>query len=105
MNFEQVMMQKEWSKVWDSVDCLFTPTAPIVAPRIGESHVEIAGAPEDVRLASTRFVRAFNVLGWPAISIPLHSAGLPIGLQIVGAPFAETEVLSFAGAMEALPSL
>ena len=99
------VMQKEWSKVWDSVDCLFTPTAPIVAPRIGESHVEIAGAPEDVRLASTRFVRAFNVLGWPAISIPLPSAGLPIGLQIAGAPFAETEVLSFAGAMEALPSL
>jgi Asp-tRNA(Asn)/Glu-tRNA(Gln) amidotransferase A subunit family amidase len=78
------------------VDSIFTPATPIVAPRIGESHVELAGVPEDVRLASTRLVRAINVLGLPAASVPLPVSGLPIGLQIIGKPFAESDVLSIA---------
>ena len=46
-----------------------------MAPRIGETHVEIAGVAEDVRLAATRLVRAINVLGLPAISVPLDNEG------------------------------
>ncbi|MCU1335849.1 MAG: enantiomer-selective amidase [Bryobacterales bacterium] len=44
----------------------------------------------------------FDVFGLPAISIPcgFTSAGLPIGMQIVGAPFAETTVLALAYAYE-----
>lgn len=88
--------QREWAKLWTKVDCIFTPTAPIVAPRIGETHVEIEGIPEDVRLASTRLVRAINVLGLPAISVPLPGSGLPIGLQVVGKPFDESRLISIA---------
>ena len=32
------MMQREFRAVWESVDCLLTPTAPIGAPKIGASH-------------------------------------------------------------------
>ena len=42
---------------------------------------------EDVRLATTRLVRGINVLGLPAVSIPLPCKQLPIGLQIIGQPF------------------
>jgi aspartyl-tRNA(Asn)/glutamyl-tRNA(Gln) amidotransferase subunit A len=70
-----------------------------VAPRIGETHVEIDSSVEDVRLASTRFVRAINVLGLPAISVPLPAPGLPIGLQVVSKPFAETLVTSVSRAV------
>ena len=44
----------------------------------------------------------FNVLGLPAISIPcgFTKAGLPVGLQIVGRPFAEAKVLALAHAYE-----
>jgi aspartyl-tRNA(Asn)/glutamyl-tRNA(Gln) amidotransferase subunit A len=44
----------------------------------------------------------FNVLGLPAISLPcgFSTARLPIGLQIVGAPFAESTVLTLASAYE-----
>ena len=93
------LYQREWAKLWDTVDCLFTPTSPIVAPRIGETHVEIDSSVEDVRLASTRFVRAINVLGLPAISVPLPAPGLPIGLQVVSKPFAETLVTSVSRAV------
>ena len=92
--------QREWSKIWTGIDCLFTPTAPILAPPIGVLQIEVAGAMEDVRLASTRFVRAINVLGLPAVSIPLPAKGLPIGLQIVGKPFGEGSILSIGSGME-----
>jgi len=59
--------------------------------------VEIEGVAEDVRLASTRFVRAINVIGLPALSVPLATdSPLPIGLQIIGKPFAEASVLALA---------
>ena len=94
--------QKEWAGVWETVDYLFTPTAPIVAPKIGELQVEVDGSPEDVRLAATRFVRGFNVLGYPAVAIPLPASGLPVSLQIVGAPFQEQGILATAAALGAL---
>jgi aspartyl-tRNA(Asn)/glutamyl-tRNA(Gln) amidotransferase subunit A len=92
------LFQKEWARVWDEVDCIFTPTAPITAPEIGAVTVEIDGAPEDVRLASTRYVRAINVLGLPAISVPLPSEKMPVGLQVIGKPFAEAEIIGFGAA-------
>ena len=94
------LMQKDYSAVWQQVDVLFTPTSPIRAPKIGETSVVIDGAAEDTRMAATRFVRAFNLMGWPALSLPLPSTTLPIGLQIVAAPFDEARLLNAAAALE-----
>jgi aspartyl-tRNA(Asn)/glutamyl-tRNA(Gln) amidotransferase subunit A len=97
-------MQIEFDALWPRVDCLFTPTTPATAPRIGETSTNIGGESEDVRLAATRLVRAVNVLGLPAVSIPCGADhhGLPIGLQIIGKPFAEALILRVAQAL--LPS-
>lgn len=92
----------EFAKVWREADCLLTPTTPIPAPRIGETEVVLGGSAEDVRLAATRYVRAINLLGWPALSIPcgFSSSGLPLGLQIIGKPFEEDLVLRVGAALE-----
>jgi aspartyl-tRNA(Asn)/glutamyl-tRNA(Gln) amidotransferase subunit A len=94
-------MLKEFNALWPRVDCLFTPTTPITAPRIGETTAAIGGETEDVRLASTRLVRAINLLGLPALSIPwgTDQRGLPIGLQIIGRAFAEAEILRIGQAL------
>lgn len=95
-------MQREFAEAVREVDVLLTPTAPIGAPRIGAATVDIGGESEDTRMASTRLVRAFNVLGVPALSIPagFTAERLPIGLQIVGKPFAEKLVLNVGSALE-----
>ena len=95
-------LRTEFDLVWKEVDCLFTPTVPNTAPKIGETKVMLGGREEDVRLAATRLVRGINLLGYPALSMPcgLGSNGLPIGLQIIGAPFDEATILRIGAALE-----
>ncbi len=87
------VFQTEWDGVWESCDFIVIPTVAIEAPLIGQSTVN----GEDVRLASTKFVRPFNVLGLPACSVPMLSSGLPVGLQIVGRKNCDADVLAVAG--------
>jgi len=95
-------LQLEFAKVWDEVDCLMTPTTPNTAPRIGDELVRVRDGEQDVRVVATRLVRAFNVLGLPALSMPcgLSSQGLPIGLQLVAAPFQESALLQLGAILE-----
>ena len=88
----RALYRKRWSELWGQVDAIFTPTTPIQAPLMGRTLV----TDEDVRLASTRLVRPFNALGLPALSIPLSATDMPVGLQIVGEPFGESNLLSIA---------
>jgi len=94
--------QQEFSRLWREVDVLLTPATPMAAPLIGQTEVSLGGRSEDVRLASTRFARAINVLGLPALSAPCGVTGgnLPVGAQIIGPPFAEKQILHFAAALE-----
>ena len=96
------VMQREYAQLWSKIDCLFTPTTPMAAPRIGEKTVSLGEFTDDVRLATTRFVRGINVLGLPAISMPCGAdrRGLPLGLQIIGRPFDEALILQVAAALE-----
>ena len=96
------VMQREFRTLFQSIDCLLTPTTAAAAPRIGQTTISIDGVEEDARLASTRFVRGINVLGLPALSMPcgLDSEGMPLGLQIVGRPFEEDVVLRLGAALE-----
>lgn len=88
------VLRREIKKVFASVDLLITPTLPSPPVLIAEGANPTA--------VSIRNTSPFDVLGLPAISVPcgFTAAGLPIGLQIVGAPFAESTVLALAHAYE-----
>ena len=90
------LYRKRWAELWDRVDVVLTPTTPIQAPPIGSGKV----GDEDVRLVSTRFVRPFNVLGIPALSIPVRTSSLPVGIQVIGQPFEEGAIFEIAGLLE-----
>jgi len=87
--------------VFDDVDVLVTPTTPVAAPTIAElkENPDQLRAREMVLLRNTRPV---NVWGLPAISVPcgFTTAGLPIGLQIVGPHWGERRILQLAHAYE-----
>ncbi|HWB83674.1 MAG TPA: amidase [Bryobacteraceae bacterium] len=95
-------MQREFRKIWSEVDCLITPTTPNTAPRVGDLTVSVGGRTEEVRMVTTRLVRAMNVLGLPALAMPcgLSAHGLPISLQIIGPAFEEATILRVGAALE-----
>jgi aspartyl-tRNA(Asn)/glutamyl-tRNA(Gln) amidotransferase subunit A len=86
------LLRQSIGGVFQDIDLLITPMMRTPAPLLSEGGGGGAGANAG----------AFDVFGLPAISIPcgFSSAGLPIGLQIVGANFAETQVLALAAAYE-----
>jgi aspartyl-tRNA(Asn)/glutamyl-tRNA(Gln) amidotransferase subunit A len=77
-------------------DAVLLPTTPCAAPRI-EGLDAVAMAP-----VLTRLTAPFNFTGLPALSVPCGetSEGLPVGLQIVGAPWTERRVLQVGRAYE-----
>ena len=85
------------SGIFANVDVLVTPTTMAIPAKVADA---VAEPPDEGRLI--RNTVPFNALGLPAISVPcgFTRAGLPIGLQIVGPPFAEARVLALAHAYE-----
>jgi len=78
-------------------DALVLPTLPIVAPPIGAAEI----AMEDnsrlpVRSAMLRQTQLFNMTGHPAITLPVPTNGLPVGLQFVGRRDATARLLEVA---------
>ena len=98
----RTLFRREMDAVWRQIDVLVTPTTPIVAPPAEHEMVQVSGQEENVRMASTRLVRGFNLLGDPALSMPCgrNAEGLPIGLQLVSAPFYDAELLQIAKTLE-----
>jgi aspartyl-tRNA(Asn)/glutamyl-tRNA(Gln) amidotransferase subunit A len=93
------LLRREIRKTFEAVDLLITPTISLPPVKISAGFDPVGGSRYPLGIRNTA---PFDVLGVPAISVPcgFTMAGLPIGLQIVGAPFAETTVLALAHAYE-----
>jgi aspartyl-tRNA(Asn)/glutamyl-tRNA(Gln) amidotransferase subunit A len=98
----RTLFRRDFDRLWKQVDLLVTPTTPMVAPQIDQTTARFGDYEEDVRIASTRLCRATNFLGEPSLSMPCGKTetGLPIGLQLIGAPFTEPKLLAVARLLE-----
>jgi aspartyl-tRNA(Asn)/glutamyl-tRNA(Gln) amidotransferase subunit A len=97
----RTLLQQDFARAFEQVDVVVGPTVPIVAPPIGRTFEP--GGPLNVspRAVANRATVPCNLTGMPAISVPCGFAdGLPVGLQIMGAAFAEPLVLRVAAAYE-----
>jgi len=86
------------------VDIIVTPTTGMTAPKIPPSSLKIGETDLQTSGYLMRFVIAPNLIGLPAISVPVgyDKDGLPIGLQLIGQPWAEATLLRLASAIEEL---
>jgi aspartyl-tRNA(Asn)/glutamyl-tRNA(Gln) amidotransferase subunit A len=98
-----------FEEAFTKVDVIVAPTMAIPAPTLEEckrGHVMVDGKNTPLQDARGNFLTQctipFNVTGLPALSLccGFSSAGLPIGLQIIGAPFREDTVVQVAYAYE-----
>ncbi|MBI2217348.1 MAG: amidase [Candidatus Rokubacteria bacterium] len=103
----ELLRTRQWHRVREflaSRDLWITPTMAVPAFPVEHPHVmEINGKPIGKAMQRSFLTYAFSVMGLPAISIPcgFTSAGLPVGLQIVGKRRGEAAVLRAAAAFEA----
>jgi aspartyl-tRNA(Asn)/glutamyl-tRNA(Gln) amidotransferase subunit A len=87
------LMKEQTDQLFEKYDFLLMPTTPTTAFPIGDKTED----PLQMYLADIFTVQA-NVVGNPAISIPngTDAQGLPMGLQMMGKPFGEAELLAFS---------
>ena len=95
--------RRDMAALFGRVDAILTPATPIVAPPIGAVEVSVDGVSEPAGNAITRYTSFFNMTGNPAITLPcgMHSLGLPIGAQLIGAAHADEYLLGLAQLIEA----
>ncbi len=98
----KLMSRREFEEVLGEVDVILTPSVPIQATEIGQREVAIDGYEEAVYSALTRLTGPTNMNGLPSLSVPCGttSSGLPVGLQLVGAPLDEATLYRFGHAFE-----
>src|SRR6202045_4250265 len=82
----------------EAIDALMVPTVPIAAPLIGEETTHVGNDDHATRALLLRLNRPANLAGVPAISVPcgFTAAGLPIGVQFIGAERKERVLLEIA---------
>jgi Asp-tRNA(Asn)/Glu-tRNA(Gln) amidotransferase A subunit family amidase len=91
------------AEIFRGVDVLLAPTTPYPAPLIGAPTMTTIGGVE----VSTRshlgvFTQPLSFIGLPVISVPLVAPGaLPLGVQLVAAPFRESVLFRVAARLEA----
>ncbi|HXO00624.1 MAG TPA: AtzE family amidohydrolase [Stellaceae bacterium] len=92
---EQVMA------LFREVDILLAPATPCPAPRIGQETIEIDGVAVPMRPFIGVYTQPLSFIGLPIVAAPLRRSGeLPIGVQMIAAPWREAEALRVARALE-----
>ncbi|KAG4164953.1 hypothetical protein ERO13_A13G049200v2 [Gossypium hirsutum] len=91
-------------EIFKKVDVIVTPTTGMTAPKIPSSALKDGETDMQVTAYLMRFIIAGNLLGLPAITVPVgyDKQGLPIGLQLIGRPWGEETILHLASAVEEL---
>ena len=96
------MLVEALDRAFAEVDVLLTPALAMPVPDAGTATIELHGQRWPVTAAMSRLTNPLNVTGFPALAMPWgsDSRGLPIGIQLVGAPMDEVAILGTARVLE-----
>ena len=91
------LIYRDFEEAYKQVDAILTPTTPSEAFKIGEKQDD----PVTMYL-NDLFTVSASLAGLPAISLPigLSKNNLPLGLQLICPPFAESDLFNLAYALE-----
>lgn len=90
-------------EVFMNVDVILAPTTPCTAPAIGQKTMILDGEEILIRPHLGLYTQPLSFIGLPVISVPIarpHS--LPLGVQLIAAPYNEAMILRVAAVLEAM---
>jgi amidase len=95
-------LARRMGAIFDRFDLVLTPTTAKPPPRIDQLKGRGYWATSSAASAACPFAWPWNVVGWPAISVPagFTAAGLPIGAQLVAPAAGEATLLALAAQLE-----
>ncbi|MEZ2232170.1 AtzE family amidohydrolase [Microcoleus sp.] len=89
-------------EIFQHTDIILAPATPMAAPLIGVEKMVIAGQEILVRPNLGLFTQPLSFIGLPVLCVPVQRPGaLPLGVQIIGAPYSEAVILRVAAVLEA----
>ncbi len=86
--------------LFETIDIILTPATPIPAPRLDQSIVRLGERNVPVPRALGQYTQPISFIGLPAASVPIAGLALPLGVQIIGRPWREDQVLRVASELE-----
>jgi AtzE family amidohydrolase len=90
-------------ELFREVDVILAPATPCPAPRLGQKTVELDGRTVPLDSALGLYTQPLSLAGLPSLVVPLAAPGrLPIGVQLVAAPWAEVSLFRVAARLEQL---
>ena len=94
-------LRNRFLRAFEGIDAFLTPTAAAPAALLGVSPADFASSLVDPTGELNFFTGLPSVLAFPALSVPCGFVdGIPVGLQIIGRPFEETEILALGAAYQ-----
>jgi len=104
---EQAQKFRRWYRgevaaLFRDVDAVIAPATPCTAPRIGEESFVLDGATMPLRANLGIYTQPISFIGLPVVVVPVPLSPLPIGVQIIAAPWREDVALRIAHALEAM---
>lgn len=86
--------------IFRSVDVLLAPATPCTAPKLGQVNFTLDGVELPVRANIGIHTQPISFIGLPVVAVPVPLEPLPIGVQIIAAPWREDIALRVAHALE-----
>jgi len=86
--------------LFETVDVILAPATPCSAPLLRQQTFELAGQTVPVRAHLGIYTQPISFIGLPVVAVPVPQAGMPIGVQVIAAPWREDVALRVARALE-----
>jgi AtzE family amidohydrolase len=90
----------EMLKVFETFDVIIAPATPCSAPKTGERVLHFRGSDLPLRANIGVFTQPISCIGLPVVAAPTFGGELPIGVQLIAAPWREDLCLRAAHALE-----
>lgn len=100
----KALAKKKFTAALEEVDTIMTPTMCAQPGEIGAKEINLNGVKKNVRQVYSRLVKIPNLIGFPAITIPIKLSKYEASnsIQLIGLPLSEDKLYSFAYSIEQL---
>ena len=94
--------QEQVRAVFREVDVILAPSAPVSAPPIEQQAASLGGVEVPLRANLGIYTQPISFIGLPVVAVPVWLGAMPMGVQIIAAPWAEQTALRVAAHLERL---